>query len=129
MDAEEEILGLDRAALDRARMSRDARFDGNNGFATGTNNRRQTVGWAENTVRDPTCNAAQVLQFRAAVWGPERDQIRELPPLPGDTVTAATAINDRGQVVGISGICANAVGQFKRRPRGPLAGRHRDRHR
>jgi probable HAF family extracellular repeat protein len=27
-------------------------------------------------------------------------------------VSAATAINDRGQVVGISGICANAVGGF-----------------
>jgi probable HAF family extracellular repeat protein len=35
-----------------------------------------------------------------------------LPPLPGDTSTAATAINDRGQVVGISGICDRAVGRF-----------------
>jgi probable HAF family extracellular repeat protein len=30
----------------------------------------------------------------------------------GDTSTAATAINDRGQVVGISGICDQAVGRF-----------------
>jgi probable HAF family extracellular repeat protein len=29
-----------------------------------------------------------------------------------DTVSAATAINDHGQVVGISGICSNAVGGF-----------------
>jgi len=90
---------------------------GYNGFATGTNDLGQTVGWAENNVHDSTCNLPQVLQFRAVMWGPGRDQIKELPPLPlqlgetvADTVSAATAINDRGQVVGISGICSNAVG-------------------
>jgi probable HAF family extracellular repeat protein len=87
---------------------------GNHGFAAGVNRRGQVVGWAENTVHDPTCNPPQVLQFRAVIWGP-RGRIRELPPLPGDTVTAATAINDRGQVVGISGICDNAVGRFSAR--------------
>jgi probable HAF family extracellular repeat protein len=85
---------------------------GTNGFATGTNNRGETVGWAENTVHDPTCVAPQVLQFRAVVWGPKEGEIQELPPLPGDTVSAATAINNRGQVVGISGICDRAVGRF-----------------
>ncbi|MDQ3749177.1 MAG: hypothetical protein M3367_09230 [Acidobacteriota bacterium] len=84
---------------------------GNNGFATGANNRGQVVGWAENTVRDPTCEAPQVLQFRAVIWGPGRDQIQELPLLPGDTSGAATAINNQGQVVGISGICDQAVGR------------------
>ncbi len=85
---------------------------GNNGFATGANNRGQVVGWAENTVHDPTCVPPQVLQFRAVVWGPGNGQIQELPPLPGDTSGAATAINDRGQVVGISGTCDQAVGRF-----------------
>ncbi len=85
---------------------------GTHGFATGSNNLDQTVGWAENTVRDSTCVAPQVLQFRAVVWGPRTGQIRELPPLPGDSVSAATAINDRGQVVGISGICDQAAGRF-----------------
>jgi probable HAF family extracellular repeat protein len=85
---------------------------GTNGFATGTNNRSETVGWAENTVHDPTCVAPQVLQFRAVIWGPAPGEIRELPPLPGDTASAATALNDRGQVVGISGICDRAVGRF-----------------
>jgi probable HAF family extracellular repeat protein len=85
---------------------------GTNGFATGTNNRGETVGWAENTVHDPTCVAPQVLQFRAVIWGPAPGEIRELPPLPGDTASAATAVNDRGQVVGISGICDRAVGRF-----------------
>jgi probable HAF family extracellular repeat protein len=85
---------------------------GTHGFATGSNNRGEVVGWAENTVRDTTCEAPQILQFRAVVWGPRAGQIRELPPYGDDTVSAATAINDRGQVVGISGICDQAVGRF-----------------
>jgi probable HAF family extracellular repeat protein len=85
---------------------------GNNGYASGANNRGQVIGWAENTVHDPTCVPPQVLQFRAVIWGPGDDQVQELPPLPGDTSTAATAINDRGQVVGISGTCDQAVGRY-----------------
>lgn len=84
---------------------------GNNGFAAGANNRGQIVGWAENTVHDPTCEPPQVLQFRAVVWGPGTHAIRELPPLAGDSSGAATAINDRGQIVGISGTCDQAVGR------------------
>jgi probable HAF family extracellular repeat protein len=84
---------------------------GNNGFAAAANNRGQIAGWAENTVQDPTCVPPQVLQFRAVLWGPKHDQIQELPPLPGDTSSAATAINNRGQVVGISGTCDQAVGR------------------
>jgi uncharacterized membrane protein len=86
---------------------------GTHSFATGTNNRRQTVGWAENTVQDSTCNQVdQFLQFRAVVWGPGRDQIRQLLPQGDDPTSAATAINDRGQVAGISGLCSNSVGGF-----------------
>lgn len=85
---------------------------GTHGFATGSNNLRQIAGWAENTVLDPTCVGVQKLQFRAVVWGPGKDEMRELPPYPGDTATAATAINDKGQVVGISGLCDRAVGRF-----------------
>jgi len=83
---------------------------GTNGFATGTNNQGETVGWAENTVRDPSCVLPQVLQFRPVVWGPGREEIRELPLAEGDTSGAATALNDRGQIVGISGSCGFAVG-------------------
>lgn len=85
-------------------------FGGDNGFATGANNHRQVVGWAENTVVDDSCVAPQVLQFRAALWGPGVDQMRELRPLGNDRTSAATAINDKGQVVGISGACGTAVG-------------------
>jgi len=84
---------------------------GNNGFATGANNFGQVVGWAENGVHDPTCCCTQVLQFRPAMWTLGPDQIHELPVFPGDTSGAATAINDNGQIVGISGICDQAVGR------------------
>ena len=83
---------------------------GDNGFATGANNHRQVVGWAENTVEDSSCVLPQKLQFHATLWGPDLDQLRELPPLPGDSTSAATGINDKGQVIGISGACGTAVG-------------------
>jgi probable HAF family extracellular repeat protein len=87
---------------------------GYNSYAAGVNNDGQIVGWAENGVYDPTCNnqppVSQFLQFEAVVWGPGLTEMRQLPPYPGDPDSAATAINDRGQIVGISGLCANAVG-------------------
>jgi probable HAF family extracellular repeat protein len=83
---------------------------GYDGFATGINNRGQIVGWAENAYRDPTCNTPQVLQFEAVIWGTEQNEFEQLPPYGTDPDGAATAINSKGQVVGISGQCANAVG-------------------
>jgi probable HAF family extracellular repeat protein len=83
---------------------------GNNGYAAGANRLGQIVGWAETAVHDPTCVAPQVLQFEAVIWGPRGNDIQQLPPLAGDPDSAATAINDRGQVVGISGTCYKAVG-------------------
>jgi len=89
---------------------------GNNGYATAENDRGQIVGWAENTIHDGTCtHPLQVLQFRAVVWGPKDDDIHELPPLGDDPTSAATAINDRGQAVGISGPCDRARGRFSAR--------------
>jgi len=93
---------------------------GTHGFATGVNNVGQIVGWAETPVHDPTCNGAlgtgsQVLQFRAVLWEAKRGTKTELPPYPGDSASAATAINERGQAVGISGECDQAVGRFSAR--------------
>ena len=88
---------------------------GTHGYAASVNDRGQVVGWAENQVRDPTCDSPQVLQFRAVLWEPSRNRKRELPPYPGDSTSAATAINNRGQVVGISGECDVAVGRFSAR--------------
>ena len=88
---------------------------GYSSYATGVNNRGQVVGWAENGVHDPTCDTSfQILQFRAVIWQPN-GQMQELPPLPGDSTSAATAINDPGQVVGISGDCGVAVGSVSAR--------------
>jgi uncharacterized membrane protein len=85
---------------------------GPNGFAAGANNRGQITGWAENNIHDTTCVAPQVLQFRPVIWGPGANEIKELPLLTGDTSGAATGINDRGDAIGISGICDQAVGRY-----------------
>jgi len=84
---------------------------GNNSFATGVDNRGRVVGWAENGVHDSTCVGTQKLQFLPVIWGPSPGQIEPLPLFGDDTSGAATAINNRGQIVGISGICDQAVGR------------------
>jgi len=78
---------------------------GNNGEAFGVNNRGQVVGMTETATHDPSCIPPQVLDFKAVIWGPKAGQIQELPVIPGDSIGAALAINDKGQVVGTSGIC------------------------
>jgi len=87
---------------------------GDNGFAAGNNDFGQAVGWAETTVHDSTCTPPQVLQFEAVIW--EKDnRPTQLPPLAPDADSAAVAINNRGQVVGISGDCDQAFGRFSAR--------------
>lgn len=88
---------------------------GTNSFATGSNSLGQTVGWAENTIHDTKCIHPQVLQFKPVLWGPGRDEIHALPLIEGDDSGAATALNDRGQIVGISGDCGVAVGSVTAR--------------
>lgn len=78
---------------------------GNNGNATQINNRGQIVGWAETNTQDQQCIAPQVRDFKAVIWEPQYGHMQELSPLPGDSISAATAINDNGQIVGASGIC------------------------
>jgi probable HAF family extracellular repeat protein len=83
---------------------------GYNSYATAANDHGQVVGWAETGFHDPTCDPNfQTLGFHAALWD-TNGVIHDLPPLPGDSVSAATAINDKGHVVGISGECGIAVG-------------------
>ena len=74
--------------------------------------RLQIAGWAETAYHDPTCVAPQVLQFEPVIYGPGKGKIRQLPTFPGDPDGAATAVNDEGQAVGISGTCFVAVGSF-----------------
>jgi len=91
-------------------MSELPTLGGYDGYAAGVNNQGRLVGWAENTIHDPTCAGTQVLQFEAVIWGPRLNQMTQLPPLAPDPDSAATAINDKDQVVGISGLCSVAVG-------------------
>jgi probable HAF family extracellular repeat protein len=90
--------------------------------AFGVNDLGQVVGFAENGVHDTTCLAGgtpfQVTQFEAVIWG-LNGQIRELPPLKGDTVAFAFAINDFGQAIGSSGLCSNTA--IPPTPAGPHA--------
>ena len=79
---------------------------GNNANPFGLNNRGDVVGFAENGVRDSTCATPfQVQRFEAVLW--RNGQIKQLAPLPGDTVAFAFGNNDNGQVIGGSGLCAN----------------------
>ena len=87
-------------------------WGGTNGFATEVNSSGQVVGWAENLVEDPTCNPPVLHQFRGFMWDSRTGEMRELTPLSGDSTSTGNAINERGQVAGISGRCANAVGGF-----------------
>lgn len=82
---------------------------GYDGFATGINNQGEIVGWAENAYHDPTCIAPQVLQFEAVKWD-ANNHAQQLAPYGSDADGAATAINNKGQAIGISGDCANAIG-------------------
>ncbi|MGA2689405.1 MAG: hypothetical protein ABSE85_15185 [Candidatus Korobacteraceae bacterium] len=73
---------------------------GNNGFATSVNSSGQVVGWAENTVHDPTCVAPQVLQFEALLW--QHGTVTNLGNLGGFAWNTPMALNNHGQIVGFS---------------------------
>jgi probable HAF family extracellular repeat protein len=94
---------------------------GNNAEALWINARGQVIGVSENGVPDSSCSTAtpsQVHRFQAVMWG-RNGEIRQLPPLKGDTVGFGFGINDKGQAVGSSGLCSNtALPPFTN---GPLA--------
>jgi probable HAF family extracellular repeat protein len=80
---------------------------GNNGQASGINNQGQIAGQVEAASPDPCSPFA--LQIEAVIWKDgEIQQI--LPPLDGgSTATGASAINDNGDVVGLSGCITTVV--------------------
>lgn len=83
---------------------------GNNSYALDMNDRGQVVGFSDTDVYDLDCAAAKTAGFRfqAAIWEPN-GSVRQLAPLDGDTVAYAFGINNGGQVVGNSGVCANST--------------------
>lgn len=92
---------------------------GNNGYGAGMNQTGEIAGWAETKKRDATCVSPQVLQFLPTVWDAMSRKVRALPTLvvsgKRDPDGAATAVNRSGDVVGISGICYEAVGSYTAR--------------
>lgn len=100
---------------------------GNNSEVLWINNLGEAVGLSETGVSDPTCKDAtpfQLLLTEGVIWEPD-GQIRELPPLSGDTVSFALGINDKGEAVGVSGLCANTnippnINPFASEPHGVL---------
>jgi probable HAF family extracellular repeat protein len=84
---------------------------GDNGFAASANNQGQVVGWAETAAPDPTCTDPTQPGFLPVLWDLNRKKTVALPPYANDSAGAATAINDRGHVVGISGDCDQSVGR------------------
>jgi probable HAF family extracellular repeat protein len=81
---------------------------GNNSFGSDVNNRGQVIGTAETSTQDPSCQAPQVFDYYAVIWQP--NGIVVLPPYAGDTVSHAISINQKGQIVGASGLCAGTGG-------------------
>jgi probable HAF family extracellular repeat protein len=77
---------------------------GYNGGAAGVNDWGELVGAAQTTISDPTCIPPQVQQVEPVIW--KNGTIRQLPNFAGDTVGAAHAINEKGQITGWSGNCA-----------------------
>ena len=88
---------------------------GNNGTVSPPNNRGQIPGIAETSVADPNCpsipaingTGPQVLQFQPVIWN--AGGVRALPLPSGDTVGMAFWVNNQGQAVGSTGVCANTI--------------------
>ena len=95
-----------------------ATLGGKNGAVSAINRHGEAAGLAESAIQDARCTPPQKFDYKAVVWGPRQGQIRELRPLPGDTVAVALWINDQGQAVGTSGTCDNTV------PNGVIVGPH-----
>jgi probable HAF family extracellular repeat protein len=76
-------------------------WGGPNGTGSTVNDEGQIVGYAETAVKDKACGAPRVYGF---LLDPKKG-MEVLPPLSGDVLSGAIAINNRGQVVGASGPC------------------------
>lgn len=84
-------------------MNALATLGGNNGQADGNNSGSDIVGFAETGTKDYACAPPQVFDIGAALWDRQSGRVTQLPSLSGDIVAAAIAVNDRGDVVGLSG--------------------------
>ncbi len=82
---------------------------GNNSLGFVMNERGQTGGASETTIRDSACPAPQVFRFAPVIWDTVTSRVQALR-LPGDdTVGVVLGINDRGDAVGTTGTCDNTT--------------------
>lgn len=91
---------------------------GNNSYALDMNDLGQIVGISDTDVQDSDCAApipgvpfrtTGAFRFQAVIWKPN-GTISKLQPLDSDKgVAFALGINNRGQVVGSSGVCATTA--------------------
>jgi probable HAF family extracellular repeat protein len=91
-------------------MSALSTLGGNNGQASGINNRGEIAGFAENGAVDSSCPPGTT-NNRIALpvsWANGNAQAHALPTLNNDPDGLAFGINDQGQVVGYSGTCTLA---------------------
>ena len=100
-------MGLCRAFLwHNGAMTALPTLGGPNSYALGVNASGEIIGWSELAGADPNCLAPQVYNWHGFAY--RNGTIRDLPPLPGDTLSGGLGINDAGDIVGASGICGNA---------------------
>jgi probable HAF family extracellular repeat protein len=77
---------------------------GKSGTAYSVNSRGQAAGVTETTAMDPACPPPQKFQFKPVLW--TNGSVHELPTVAGDPEGFAYSVNENGQAVGASGVCA-----------------------
>ena len=86
-------------------MSALPTLGGNNGEASGINNRGQIVGFAETATVDSGC--APNLIRTPVLW--QNGNAQALPTVDNDPDGMANGINEQGQIVGFTGTCTAAL--------------------
>lgn len=77
---------------------------GKSGTAYMLNSRAQVAGYAETARWDPACPPPQKFEFKPVLW--TNGIADQLPTVAGDPDGAAYSVNENGQAVGASGVCA-----------------------
>lgn len=86
-------------------MSQLPTLGGNNGQASAINSRGQISGTAETTMPDAGCPPYQTAP--PVLW--TKGNAQQLPTIAGDPDGIAFGLNDRGQAVGYTGTCTQAL--------------------
>ena len=95
-----------------------ATLGGDNGEAYWINEAGDVAGWAATTVPCSGCAAPGNQEYHAVLWS--NGHKTDLGTVPGDKCSIAYGMNDRGQVVGASGICHGSLHAFLWENGGPM---------